>query len=153
MRVLDARDIVYRVVVYDASRAFHGGAEAAGLLGVPAAAVYKTLVVMRDGNARPPLMVMLPSDEQLDLKLLARSTGDKRLRMATQREAERLTGMDAGGISALPLRRPAFDVCIDEAARERERVHVSAGIRGTDIELRVEDLVAVTGARYVRAVR
>jgi len=152
MRVLDARGIAYRTVVYDASGAFHSGAEAAALLDAPAHAVYKTLVVLREaaGTARP-IMVMVPSDRELDLKLLAAATGDKKLRMATQREAERLTGMQAGGISALALKRPSFDVLIDERAHDLDRVHVSAGVRGTDIELAVGDLVSVTVARYVRA--
>jgi Cys-tRNA(Pro)/Cys-tRNA(Cys) deacylase len=60
--------------------------------------------------------------------------------------------MQVGGISALALRRPdAFEVVIAEGARSLERVHVRAGARGVDIELRVEDLVAVTGARWIRA--
>ena len=152
MRVLEARGIEYSATVYDASGAFHSGEEAAALVGAPPDAVYKTLVVMREGvpHARP-LLVMVPSALQLDLKLLAKATGDKKLRMATQREAERLTGMQAGGISALGLRRPGFAIMLDERARSLDRIHISAGVRGVDIELRVDDLVAVTGARFVSA--
>ena len=69
--------------------------------------------------------------------------------MATQREAERLTGLQAGGISALALLDKGFDVLLDETARSLERIHISAGRRGTDIELRVDDLVALTSANYV----
>jgi Cys-tRNA(Pro)/Cys-tRNA(Cys) deacylase len=151
MRVLEAKGVPYRMTVYDASGAFHAGEEAAALVGAPVERVYKTLVVLREGapGARP-LMVMVRVDAEIDLKLLAKATGDKKLRMATQREAERLTGMRAGGISALALRRAAFDVLLDEAARSLERIHVSAGARGTDLELAVVDLVTVTGARFVR---
>jgi Cys-tRNA(Pro)/Cys-tRNA(Cys) deacylase len=152
MRVLEARGIAYRVTEYDASRAFHSAEEAAALAGAPAAAVYKTLVVLRDSHARgKPLLVMVPSTVQLDLKLLARALGEKKLRMATQREAERLTGMQAGGISALALRTPAsFEILIDERARSLDEIHVSAGMRGMELALAVADLVAVTGARSVR---
>lgn len=153
MRALDARGINYSVTEYDDSGAFHTGEEAAALVGAPPEAVYKTLVVLRDSDPRgKPILVMIPVAEQLDLKLLARSVSAKSLRMATQREAEKLTGMQAGGISALALQRPAaFEVLIDESAVLLERIHVSAGARGLDIELAVEDLVAVTGARYVAA--
>ncbi len=152
MRVLEAKGIDYRATVYDASGAFHSGEEAAALVGAPPDAVYKTLVVMREGAPREkPLLVMVPSALQLDLKLLAKATGDKKLRMATQREAERMTGMQAGGISALGLRKPGFEIMLDERARSLERIHISAGVRGTDIDLRVDDLVAVTGARFVSA--
>lgn len=152
MRVLEAAGAAYETKVYDASGAFHAAEEAAALLGVPPERVYKTLVALREGqpNARP-IIVMVRALDQLDLKALARALGEKKLRMATMREAERLTGMQAGGISALALRRPVFDVCIDESARGAGRIHVSAGKRGVDLELAVEDLVRLTSARYVDA--
>lgn len=154
MRVLEAKGVPYRATVYDASGVFHTGEEAAQLVGAPVERVYKTLVVVREGAPRArPLMVMVRVDAEIDLKLLASSTGDKKLRMATQREAEQLTGMRVGGISALALRRPVFDVLLDEPARELPQIHVSAGERGIDLELAVSDLVAVTGAVFVQATR
>ena len=152
MRVLEAKGVPYRATVYDASGAFHSDEEAAALVGAPAERVYKTLVVLREGAPRArPLMVMVRVDAEVDLKLLATATGDKKLRMATQREAEQLTGMRIGGISALALRRPTFEVLLDDAARQFAQIHVSAGARGVDLELAVGDLVAVTGARIVQA--
>jgi Cys-tRNA(Pro)/Cys-tRNA(Cys) deacylase len=149
MRVLESRGIPYTATTYDDGGTFHSAEEAAALLGVPVAAVYKTLVVMREAPRAKPLIVMLPSDAQLDLKRLAAAVGEKSLRMATQREAEQLTGMQVGGISALGLKRPVGDVYIDERARVLETVHVSAGERGTDIALQTADLVAASGAEYV----
>ncbi len=121
------------------------------LLGAPPESVYKTLVVLREDGAGKPLLVLIAAALQVDLKQLAHALGAKKLRMATQREAERLTGMQVGGISALGVRKPAFDVFIDEAARSLDRVHVSAGVRGIDLELAVDDLARLTGARFVRA--
>ena len=154
MRVLDSKGIAYRVTEYDSSGEFHTGEEAAALVRAPAELVYKTLVVLREASpAGKPMMVMVPVAIQLDLKLLAESLGDKRLRMATQKEAEKLTGMQVGGISALALQQPGFTVLIDERARPLERIHVSAGARGMDVELAVGDLVSLTGARFVRVAR
>jgi len=154
MRLLDAKRIPYRVTEYDPSGEFHSGEDAAALVGAPAHTVYKTLVVLRDSpQPGKPFMVLIPVNSQLDLKLLATSLGEKKLRMATQKEAERLTGMQVGGISALALQRPAFVVLIDDRARALDRIHVSAGARGLDIELAVTDLVAVTGAHFVPATR
>jgi Cys-tRNA(Pro)/Cys-tRNA(Cys) deacylase len=151
MRVLEAKGVPYRATVYDASGAFHTGEEAAELVGAPAERVYKTLVVLREGTpGARPIMVMVRVDAETDLKLLAKATGDKKLRMATQREAEQLTGMRVGGISALAPRRPVFEVLLDEAARSLEHIHVSAGARGIDLELSVSDLVAMTRARFAR---
>jgi Cys-tRNA(Pro)/Cys-tRNA(Cys) deacylase len=152
MRVLDARGIAYETKTYDAAARFHSASEAAALLRAGPETVFKTLVVVVEGAARAhPLLVMAPADSTVDLKELARSLGEKKLRMATQREAERLTGMLAGGISALALRRPdQFRILIDESARMHEIIHVSAGMRGIDLAVRRDDLVTVTGAQYVR---
>jgi Cys-tRNA(Pro)/Cys-tRNA(Cys) deacylase len=150
MRVLDARGVAYHATEYDASGAFHSGDEAAALVGATPDAVYKTLVVIREGGpGAKPLMVMAPSTGELDLKTLAKATGDKKLRMATQREAERLTGMQVGGISALGLQKPSFEILIDDRARSLDEIHVSAGVRGIEVALAVDDLVAGTGARLV----
>lgn len=149
-RLLEARGVAHRVRVYDAEGAFHSADEAAGLLGVPGASVLKTLVVLRDTPGRAkPLLVLVPSDRELDLKRLARAVGEKRLRMASQREAEQLTGLKVGGISALAVRSGAFEVLVDASAASWERVHVSAGVRGVDLELAARDLLTVTGGRLV----
>jgi Cys-tRNA(Pro)/Cys-tRNA(Cys) deacylase len=150
VRLLEARGISHRVRVYDAGGAFHSADEAAGLLEVPAGSVLKTLVVLRETAGRPkPLLVLVPSDSQLDMKRLGRALGEKRLRMASQREAERLTGLKIGGISALSVRAGAFEVLVDASATRWERVHVRAGVRGVDLELALADLLAATGGRLV----
>ena len=148
-RLLDARGIPYVVRVYDADRAFHSADEAADLLGVPGETVYKTLVVLREGAraAGKPMLVLVPSNRQTDLKKLARTLGEKKLRMATKAEAERLTGLQIGAISLLAVRSGAFEVLVDEAVRTIERIHISAGIRGVDLEVGVADLLAATEAR------
>ena len=152
MRALDAKGIEYTATVYDTAAEFHSAEEVAAILGVPLDAMYKTLVVLREGARSRPIIVMVPSDAQLDLKALAQGLGEKKLRMATQREAEQFTGMQVGGISALGLKRPAaFDIFIDERARMLDTIHVSAGERGIEIALKTGDLVALTGAKYVTA--
>lgn len=152
MRVLDAKGIPYTATAYDIDAEFHSAGEAAGILGVPLDAMYKTLVVLRERVPAKPIIVMVSSDTQLDLKALAQCLGEKKLRMATQREAEQLTGMQVGGISVLGLKRPAaFDILIDERARMLNSVHISAGERGIEIALRTADLVALTGAKYLTA--
>lgn len=152
IRLLESKGIEHRVTEYDASGEFHTGEEAASLVGAHAESVYKTLVVLNEGEPKAkPMMALIPVAAQLDLKALASAVGAKKLRMATQREAEKLTGMQVGGISALALQRPDFDVLLDEQAILLHRFHISAGARGMDVELAVEDFVALTDARYVNA--
>jgi Cys-tRNA(Pro)/Cys-tRNA(Cys) deacylase len=118
-------------------------------LGIPASQVYKTLVVLPLHGR--PLLVMIPGDREIHLKQLARVLGEKKLRMATQKEAETLTGLKVGGISALALRHKNFQVYLDRTAEGLEKISVSAGQRGVDVRLRVTDLVHTTGAVFIEA--
>ena len=85
------------------------------------------------------------------MKSLAKSLAEKKLRMATQREAESLTGLQVGGISALARLNRGFEICIDESALALDQIHISAGQRGIDLQLAVKDLIALTRAKTVRA--
>jgi len=107
----------------------------ANALGRPAGQLFKTLVVSVDGDLR---VYVIPADRQLDL----RSIG-KRAQMADRRQAERATGYVAGGISPLGQRRHLPTV-VDLSALEWETILVSAGRRGLQIELRPQDLIALT---------
>jgi Cys-tRNA(Pro)/Cys-tRNA(Cys) deacylase len=97
--------------------------------------LFKTLVVAVGGELR---VFVIPADRQLDL----RSVG-KRAQIADRKEAERATGYVAGGISPLGQRRKLPTV-IDESAFDWQTILVSAGKRGLQIELRPQDLAALT---------
>jgi Cys-tRNA(Pro)/Cys-tRNA(Cys) deacylase len=118
-------------------------------VGVPASTVFKTLVVVADGERR--LLVMAPGDRELELRVVARSVGAKSAHMAPQREAERLTGLKVGGISPLALLDKRFEIYLDESASGLEELCVNGGQRGVNIRLRMDDLLAVTGARLIAA--
>jgi Cys-tRNA(Pro)/Cys-tRNA(Cys) deacylase len=148
MRFLDARRVPYEVIVFPPD--IHSAVEAAAATGTDPQTVYKTLVVVR--NRGKPLLVMVAGDRQIDLGVLAASLGERKLRLATHRDAQELTGLQVGGISALALLNQGFDICIDRCARHLERITVSAGQRGIHLRLGVLDLVRVTGARWVDAV-
>jgi Cys-tRNA(Pro)/Cys-tRNA(Cys) deacylase len=80
---------------------------------------------------------------------LAKAVGEKKIKMASHREAETLTGLQVGGISALALLNKGFQICILREAQTLDHIVVSAGRRGVDLRLRVEDLIRVTGAKLV----
>jgi Cys-tRNA(Pro)/Cys-tRNA(Cys) deacylase len=148
MRLLDANGIHYQVLSFSSDiRSAESVAEA---LELDPSKVYKTLVIKRSQGK--PLLVMVPGNEQVDLNLLAASIGEKKLHMATHQDAQDLTGLQIGGISALALLNRGFEICIEEAARDLDEIVVSAGKRGLDLCLSVTDLVCVTGARWVVAI-
>lgn len=146
-RLLDARKISYEV--FELSPEKHSAEETAALLGVPEGQVYKTLVVLREAKGKKPLLVMVPGGRELDLKVLAASLGEKKLKMATQNEAEALTGLLTGGISALALLNKGFEICLERAALALPLIYVSAGQRGVDIRLKPQDLAAATNSKLV----
>ena len=147
MRALDQQRVPYTAHTF--SPEIHSADGVATVLGVPASTVYKTLVVLRPRGR--PLLVMVAGDRELDLRLLASSLGEKSLEMATHKEAESLTGLQVGGISALALLGRGFDVCIDQPALSLDQVFVSAGQRGINLHLAVTHLVQVTDARALEA--
>lgn len=142
MRLLDREGVSY--TVYAFSEAIRSATDVAAAVGVPEAQVFKTLVTLTD--ARMPLLAMIPANGELDLKALARAAGAKRCQMASHRDAERITGLKVGGISALALTHRGWQVFLDRSALARGRVLVSAGRRGINLELSVEDLVRITEA-------
>jgi len=142
-RLLDARRIIY--TAYELPVEKHGALETAHLLSVEPASVFKTIVVTR-AKPKKPLLVLVPGPASVDLKLLASALGEKKVFLSTEREAEQLTGLQAGGISPLALINKGFQVVIDSSAKNYSAIHVSGGQRGLNIKLPVDDLIKLTNA-------
>jgi len=120
--------------------------ETAHLLNADPASIFKTIVVLRD-KPKKPLLVLVSGDSVVDLKLLASAVGEKKVHLPTEKEAEQVTGLQAGGISPLALLNKGFQVILDSSAQSFEQIHVSGGQRGLNIKLPVADLVKLTNAR------
>ena len=145
MRLLEGKGVPYEAVVYDEN--VRDAEVVADQIGVDPARVFKTLVVVRERGK--PFLVMVPAESQLDLKKMARAVGEKKVKMADHRLAEKLTGLQVGGISPLLLINRGFEILIDASAAAYETVYVSGGEKGVNLEVPVSDLVALTGAEYV----
>ena len=144
-RLLDSKKIRYTAL--DTANEKLGAVETARLLNVDPALVFKTIVVTRD-KPKKPLLLVVPGTATVDLKAVASAMEEKKVYLPTEKEAERLTGLQAGGISPLALINKGFQVLIDASARLLEEIHVSGGQRGLNIRLPVRDLVELTKARF-----
>ncbi|WP_432395432.1 Cys-tRNA(Pro) deacylase [Pseudarthrobacter sp. L19] len=122
------------------------GMEAAEVLGIDQARVFKTLMVDVDGRLA---VGVVPVSGNLDLKAIAAALGGKKAAMADPATAERRTGYVLGGISPLGQRQ-ASPTVVDESALALETILVSGGRRGLDLELSPQDLIRLTGARTAR---
>ena len=144
IRLLDSHKIPYRA--YELSPEKRGAQETARLLDADPAAIFKTIVVLRD-KPKKPLLVLVSGDAVVELKLLASAVGEKKVYLPTEKEAEQITGLQAGGISPLALLNKGFQVILDSSAENFEQIHVSGGQRGLNIKLPVADLIKLTNAR------
>lgn len=143
-RLLDARKIRYQP--FDTPADKLGAIETARILNVDPNIVFKTIVVTRD-KPKKPILAVLPGPSNVDLKRLAAALGEKKVYLPTEREAEQLTGLQAGGISPLALLNKGFQVVIDASAKSYSEIHVSGGQRGLNIKLATDDLIKLTNAR------
>lgn len=143
-RLLDSRNIPY--TAYELSAEKRGAQETARLLNADPASIFKTIVVLRE-KSKKPLLVLVPGDSVVDLKLLASALGEKKVHLPTEKEAEQITGLQAGGISPLALLNKGFQVVIDSFTENFIEIHVSGGQRGLNIKLPIVDLIQLTNAR------
>lgn len=145
MKLLDGKKVSYEALTYPDN--LRDAGDVAQALGLTPAQVFKTLVVTRSGPGKY-ILAMIPADRQLDLKKLAKAAGEKKLKMAAHHQAEEVTGLQVGGISALALTNRGFEVFLDRTADSLSEIVVSAGERGQQIKLAVADLIKITRARY-----
>ncbi len=147
IRLLDKHHIAYEIFTYPDT--VHSANEVAPLLGVSADLVFKTLVVLADESRH--LLILVPGNRELDLRMVAHSVGAKDARMALQREAEWLTGLKVGGISPLALLDKHFEIYLDASGEKLDELFINGGQRGINVRLRVGDLLTVTKARVIHA--
>ena len=143
-RLLDARKIKY--TAYDLPAEKIGGLETAQLLDISPDLVYKTIVITREKPGKP-LLAVIPAPGEVNLKAVATFLNEKKVHLPTQREAEQLTGLLAGGISPLALLNKGFQVLLDKSALNHSEIHISGGQRGLNISLPVSALIELTRAR------
>lgn len=145
LKVLESNNIPYRVYTYPDT--LRDAVEIARLLGISAERVFKTLVAL-PANGKP-MLVMIPGSYQLNLKMLATETGHKKVKLASHAQAENLTGLEVGGISALALQNRGFQILLDRSAFVFDTICVSGGRKGINVEMEPAKLREVTGAVLV----
>ena len=143
LRHLDALKIPYETREYPVEDGQFDGKLIAAKVDLPAEMIYKTLVLT--GDKQSHLVCVIPVEKELDLKAVARASGNKSVSMLPQKELLPLTGYLRGGCSPIGMKK-VFPTYIDSAALAQERISVSAGVRGCQVILSREALIACTGA-------
>lgn len=143
VRELERLGIAYELREYTVDPDDLTAGTVAAKIGMPLAQVFKTLVA--EGDPGGVLLAVVPGDAELDLKALARLSGNRGAALAPVKNVQALTGYIRGGVTALALKKP-YPVYADSGVQNFERISVSAGMRGMQILLAPADYLRATGA-------
>lgn len=144
MRILDQNHIEYMIHTYDVTDDMIDGVSVAKKCGQDPEQVFKTLVTV--GNDSEHYVFVIPVAEKLDLKECAKAIGIKSVEMIPQKELLKLTGYIHGGCSPVGMKKK-FETVYDETIILFDKIMVSGGRVGTQVEIGVEDLIRVTDGK------
>jgi Cys-tRNA(Pro)/Cys-tRNA(Cys) deacylase len=143
VRLLEERKIPHELREYEVDPEDLRAESVAAKIGLPAEQVFKTLVVK--GDRHGVCLAVVPGDAELDLKALAKLTGDRKMELAPLKEVQPSTGYIRGGVTALAGKKD-YPVFVDETAILFDLISVSAGVRGTQILIKPDDYFQIVNA-------
>lgn len=142
-RLLDRAKVAYELIPYTVDESDLAATHVAEELGEPIEQVFKTLVLKGDRTGY--FVCVIPGDKEVDLKLAARVSQNKKCDLIAQKELLPTTGYIRGGCSPIGLKKP-FPIYIHSSALEYDYIYISAGVRGLQLKLSPQELVQYTRA-------
>ncbi len=142
VRILDNLKIDYRLHTYEVDQNL-SAVHVAETIGLHVEQIFKTLVLR--GDKTGILVAVIPGGSEINLKAIARLSGNKNAGLIAVKELQGLTGYMRGGCSPLGMKKN-YPVYIDDACRKQVTIYISAGMRGKQIEIAPSDLIKATGA-------
>ena len=142
-RLLDKVKITYDLIPYEFDENDLAAQHVADSLGQDIARVFKTLVL--HGDKTGYLVCVIPGDKEVDLKALAKVSGNKKVEMIPMKDLLQVTGYIRGGCSPIGMKK-RFPTYFHSTAIDHDRIYVSAGVRGLQIEISPEDLIGFVSA-------
>jgi len=141
-RLLDKAGIAYKLIPYEFDENDLAAQHVADSLGQDIARVFKTLVLHGDRTGH--LVCVVPGDMEVDLKALAKASGNKKVEMIAMKDLLAVTGYIRGGCSPIGMKK-RFPTYFHTTASSFETIYVSAGVRGLQIEISPADLISFVG--------
>lgn len=142
-RQLDNLGIAYELREYEVDPDDLSAIKVAAQIGLPPRQVFKTLVAK--GDLHGIVLAVVPGDLEVDLKALARVSGNRKMELAPVSQLPQLTGYIRGGVTALACKK-SYPVYLDQSATLHPVIAVSAGVRGTQILLEPQNYIRATKA-------
>lgn len=150
MRLLDKAKIKYELHEYPHGSEAVDGLTVAKLCGFDPECVFKTLVAR--GTSKNVYVFVIPVSSELDLKKAAKAAGEKSVEMVKVSEINALTGYIRGGCSPVGMKK-RYPTFINESAKAKNTVYVSAGKIGSQVELEPLALAEICGAQFSELVK
>ncbi len=144
MRILDTKKIPYTIYTYECDE-FIDAIQIADMLSLPHEKVYKTLITQ--GTSKNYYVFVIPIAEELDMKKAARSVGEKSVAMLHVKDINAVTCYIRGGCTAIGMKKQ-YVTRIDQSAQKLDRIIVSGGKLGMQLELTPQDLASASGASF-----
>ena len=142
-RILDGLGIDYEIKTYVVDENDLSAVHVAEVSGLDIDMIFKTLVARGDRSG--VIMAVIGGGDELDLKALARASGNKSVEMIALKELLPLTGYMRGGCSPLGAKKN-YPVFLDSRALTLDKISISAGLRGMQIVLKPHDLIKAVNA-------
>ena len=143
VRLLDSLGVHYELCEYAVDPDDLAAESVAAKIGLPPEQVFKTLLARGDRNG--PCFAVIPGNYELDLKALAKLSGDRKVELVPLKQVQPLTGYIRGGVTVLGAKK-AFPVFVDETMESWDLVSISAGVRGTQVLVAPRDYLRITNA-------
>ncbi|WP_291529145.1 Cys-tRNA(Pro) deacylase [Bacteroides sp. UBA939] len=137
-RLLDKAKIPYELVPYEVDESDLSAVHVAACLGENIDQVFKTLVLHGDRNGY--FVCVIPGEHEVDLKLAAKASGNKKCDLIPMKELLPLTGYIRGGCTPIGMKKP-FPTYIHESCLNYPYIYISAGQRGLQLKLSPKDLI------------
>ncbi|MGK0551842.1 Cys-tRNA(Pro) deacylase [Enterococcus faecalis] len=141
IRIIEQQKLPYQEYEFAWSEDHLGAEAVAASLGIPADKIFKTLVIV--GNKTGPLVAVIPGNKELDLKKVAKASGNKKVEMLPLKDLEATTGYIRGGCSPVGMKK-LLPTYLAEEAKAFSTIIVSAGKRGMQIEIDPEAILFLT---------
>ncbi|EGP5587517.1 TPA: Cys-tRNA(Pro) deacylase [Enterococcus faecium] len=145
IRMVEQKKIPYTEHEYEWDESHLSASSVAEQLPESQSRIFKTLVAV--GNVTGPLVAVIPGEAELNLKKLAKVSGDKKVEMLHLKDLEATTGYIRGGCSPIGMKK-LFPTYLDQIAESYEQIIVSAGRRGLQMELAPQDICALTSGQF-----
>ena len=145
IRMVEQKKIPYTEHEYEWDENHLSASSVAEQLPESQSRIFKTLVAV--GNVTGPLVAVIPGEAELNLKKLAKVSGNKKVEMLHLKDLEATTGYIRGGCSPIGMKK-LFPTYLDQIAESYKQIIVSAGRRGLQMELAPQDICALTSGQF-----